>query len=418
MRKIGRAALVGLLLATPAAGLTAGEKCEADKLKTAGKYAFCRLNAESKAVKKGLPPDYSKCDAKYGAKWTLIESKAGGACPVSGDQGDIQTLATGATDDLTATIGGNPPAGCTGDLLTCEDDLTTCDGELTTCDTTLTTCESDLTVCDTDLTTCETDLVAAELCGNGAIDSGEDCDLGTLNGATCASEGFAGGVLSCADGCAFDTSGCWAARFVDNADGTITDNVSGLMWEKKTELNGTAVGANLHDADNRYRWSGFCSIDTGKSCQPNAAAAAACTAGVEGDPTGCDECTGGDGTCTVNSPAITTVWNWVAQLNTASFAGHTDWRAPTRQELEAILDIADTTPPVVNAAFHGASCGVACTDITSAACSCTQSGSYWSASTYAPFPIGAWIVNFDGGGVNAGTKPDNGLYVRAVRGGS
>jgi hypothetical protein len=40
-----------------------------------------------------------------------------------------------------------------------------------------------------------------------------------------------GGVLSCGDGCDFDTSGCWAARFVDNADGTITDNVSGLMWE-------------------------------------------------------------------------------------------------------------------------------------------------------------------------------------------
>jgi hypothetical protein len=177
MRRIGTSCLVlaAALLAAPAMAITAGEKCEADKLKTAGKYTFCRLNAESKAIKKGLPPDYAKCDEKYGDKWALVESKAGGMCPVSGDLGDIQTQATSATDDLAATIGGNPPAGCTGDLLTCEGDLTTCDTDLTTCDTELTTCDTDLTVCDTDLTTCETDLVAAELCGNGAIDAGEDC---------------------------------------------------------------------------------------------------------------------------------------------------------------------------------------------------------------------------------------------------
>jgi hypothetical protein len=44
-------------------------------------------------------------------------------------------------------------------------------------------------------------------------------------------------------------------RFVDNGDGTVTDNQTGLQWEKKT----TAVGsvANLadpHDVDNAYTW--------------------------------------------------------------------------------------------------------------------------------------------------------------------
>lgn len=314
------------------------------------------------------------------------------------------------------TIGGNPPAGCSGDLLACEDELTTCDGELATCDTTLTTCEGDLTVCDTDLTTCETDLVAAELCGNGAIDAGEDCALGTLDGATCVTEGFAGGVLSCLNGCAFDTSGCWAARFEDNADGTITDNVSvsGLMWEKKTELGGGSNFANPHDADNLYRWSGTCTVATGKRCQPTAAAAALCAANVEGNPDGCAECTGGDGTCN----QTTTMWTMIDGLNVASFAGHTDWRAPTLQELQAIVDYTDTTPPAVNAAFQGASCGVACTDITSAACSCTQSNDYWSASTFAPNPIYAWVVSFNAGSVGAINKPNLNLYVRAVRGGS
>jgi cysteine-rich repeat protein len=44
-------------------------------------------------------------------------------------------------------------------------------------------------------------------CGNGDVDAGEDCDGTNLNGKSCASEGFAGGDLSC-DGCSFDTTAC------------------------------------------------------------------------------------------------------------------------------------------------------------------------------------------------------------------
>lgn len=46
-------------------------------------------------------------------------------------------------------------------------------------------------------------------CGDGVLDAGEECELGTLEGASCASLGFAGGTLACAAGtCLFDTSGC------------------------------------------------------------------------------------------------------------------------------------------------------------------------------------------------------------------
>ena len=45
------------------------------------------------------------------------------------------------------------------------------------------------------------------LCGNASIETGEDCEEGDLNGASCAGEGFAGGMLRCVD-CAFDTSEC------------------------------------------------------------------------------------------------------------------------------------------------------------------------------------------------------------------
>jgi hypothetical protein len=167
-----------------------------------------------------------------------------------------------------------------------------------------------------------------------------------------------------------------------------------------------------YDADNFYRWAGACTTLTSKRCQPTAAAAALCTASVEGDPTGCAQCTGGEGTCN----ATDTIWAWAAALNTASFAGHTDWRAPTWQELQGIVDYADVTAPAVNAAFHGGSCGVGCTDITQPACSCTQPNLHWSASTYAPAQDRAWLINFFDGFFFFGTKTAL-SYVRAVRGG-
>jgi len=354
--------LAVVLVPAVARAISAGDKCEADKLKTAGKYAFCRLKAEAKAVKTNTAPDYSKCDEKYGDKWGVVEGKAAGACPVTGDAAMIQTQASGYTDLLTAAIAGSPVTPC----------------------------------------------------GDGVVDAGEDCDLGDLAGASCVTEGFAGGVLSCGAGCVFDTGGCWAARFVDNADGTITDNQGGLMWEKKTALNSVQNLANVHDADNSYLWSGTCTVNTSKLCQPTAAASTLCAANVVGTPDGCAECTGGDGTCN----QATTLWTAIADLNAASFAGYSDWRAATVQELQDIVEYADSVPPAVDAAFHGASCGAACTDLTSASCSCTRSGFYWSGTTYESATIYAWWVYFSDGTVSADFKPFQAYHLRAVRGGS
>ena len=203
-------------------------------------------------------------------------------------------------------------------------------------------------------------------------------------------------------------------RFTDNGDGTITDNQTGLMWEKQVKLDSTQDYANLEDADNYYQWAGYCSSNGSKYCQPDTAAATTCAAGVAGDPTGCDECTGGDGTCTVGGSGAT-IWDWVNQLNTVNFAGHGDWRVPTRGELESMIDLTVTTPPAVDTSFQGASCGASCTDVTDPACSCTQSSYYWSVY-YAPSPNNAWDVYFGDGGV-ARTARRN-FYVRAVRGGS
>ena len=46
-------------------------------------------------------------------------------------------------------------------------------------------------------------------CGNGAIESGEQCDGTNLNGATCVSRGFSAGILTChATTCQYVTSAC------------------------------------------------------------------------------------------------------------------------------------------------------------------------------------------------------------------
>src|SRR6266702_4091040 len=85
--KISACLALGALLGGRSAwAASAADKCEASKLGSAGKYAFCRLKADAKALKTGGTPDYSKCDTAFAAKWAATEAKAAGACPSSADQ--------------------------------------------------------------------------------------------------------------------------------------------------------------------------------------------------------------------------------------------------------------------------------------------------------------------------------------------
>lgn len=47
-------------------------------------------------------------------------------------------------------------------------------------------------------------------CGDGFIDPGESCEGSNLNGATCVTQGFASGTLSCSSSCAYVTTSCTA----------------------------------------------------------------------------------------------------------------------------------------------------------------------------------------------------------------
>ena len=166
-------------------------------------------------------------------------------------------------------------------------------------------------------------------------------------------------------------------RFVDNGDGTITDNQTGLMWEKKSNDGG------IHDVDNQYTWS-----KSSRSTNP-------------------------DGT------AYTV---FLKTLNGGSgFAAHKDWRLPEvdkdggSEELDSLLDLSQGGAPYVFDEFKSP-CPPGCSVST---CSCTAADVCWSSITYA-FPgdlADAWAVNF-GDTYTITDGKDVPLHVRAVRGGS
>src|SRR5262249_45810424 len=212
-----------------------------------------------------------------------------------------------------------------------------------------------------------------------------------------------------------------ADHFVDNGDGTITDTQTGLLWEKKDQ------GGGLHDANARFPWAGICTDDNGvpctgvdcEYCQPDAAAASTCSAAT-GGAMGCAPC-GGTATCKpING--LTTVWQWLNQLNAAGFAGHGDWRIPTvgrdggAVQLETIVDTSvsgcGSGVPCVPPAFN-TGCVSGC---TATGCSCSQAERYWSATSIVgtlPFPS-AWGEFFFTGEVIAVDKA-SAFFVRAVR---
>lgn len=329
-KTITTAALAAMVLTalTAQAAPTPADKCEASKNKTVGAYYSCREKAEATAISKGGMPDYSKCTAKFDDKWGDAETTGDGACPDTVMTAPMNAFIAAQAADAALVIAGAPIPDCAGDLSTCEGDLAACE--------------------------------AAPVCGDGLIGAGEECDVGNLSGATCATQGFAGGTLACGTGCTFDESDCYATRFDASGD-TIIDNETGLEWEKKDSEGGGANFANPHDVDNTYQWS-----STGTA--PDGGAFTDFLAKLNGGTS-----SGGP--------------------TTGCYAGHCDWRLPTLEELQGV-------PWPANAAFPP-----------------DAASYYWSASTYAPFPDGAWGLDTDGGGAGIGTKTID-LYVRAVRSGS
>jgi len=161
-------------------------------------------------------------------------------------------------------------------------------------------------------------------CGNGILEEGENCDGTAVRGETCESLGYEGGVPQCASDCIqvlSDGCGCRphktgatrcvdpvtaaeischgtgqdgefrygrTSQLVDNGDGTLTDESTGLMWEKA-----------LHPAGSSTGWPIY----------------------LEPHP----------------NDALT-------QLNTDRFAGYDDWRIPNAREVLSIIAINPLKP--------------------------------------------------------------------------
>jgi hypothetical protein len=281
-----------------AANPTKAQICEAFKNTAAGAKALC-LEIEYAQQALGKPPNFAKCESRFMSAFAKAEQQAGGACPTEGDAAAIEALLDACVGDVAAALSGSPPPPCQQFPAT---------GQTT-------------------------------------------CWDGTGNVISCAGTGQDGEIQAGA-----------TLSYTDNGNGTITDNNTGLVWEKKSDDD------SIHDKDNFYTW---------------------------------DE-----------------AFAFVTDLNAAKFAGHNDWRVPNYKELISILNL-ENSFPAVSPAFNN-NCVAGATVLTG---SCMESH-YWSSTAFAISPDFAWGVEFGGGNVVTFNKcclgdfPGPGaLGVRAVRGG-
>ena len=185
---------------------------------------------------------------------------------------------------------------------------------------------------------CTTEQVVS---GGGVLKTGQTfCVDSVGDGITCAGTGQDGELQKGI-----------ARSYTSNAEGTITDNVTGLVWEKLT------ADATIHDFNNLYTW-------------PQA-------------------------------------FQKIADLNTANFAGHNDWRLPNINELQTLADYSRSNPAIDPLFFFN--------DPSSF----IKSDFYWSSTTWAIAPLTrAFALNFSRGSADAFNKEPILHFVRAVRGGS
>ena len=153
-----------------------------------------------------------------------------------------------------------------------------------------------------------------------------------------------------------------APRFTDNGDGTVTDNLTGLIWLK----NANCAGTKTWDAAIDY-----------------------CAALHDG----CTNCGGTNSDC---------------DLSDGSAAE--DWRLPNRFELRSLLDLGFHSPALSNAAGTAKwSGGDAFTGV--------RSSYYWSSTTNAYNTTDAWRVGLKYGRVYSVVSKSVTNYVWPVRGG-
>jgi len=95
------------------------------------------------------------------------------------------------------------------------------------------------------------------VCGNGIVESVEQCDTSNLNGKTCINLGYAGGTLKCTSDCTFDMTGCTVAQN-ETQNQTQNQTTSSVLY-----VNNKAVNCNNNGAGTKEQ--PLCSIANGIS---------------------------------------------------------------------------------------------------------------------------------------------------------
>ncbi len=273
-----------------------------------------------------------------------------------------------------------------------------------------------------------------------------------------------GNVITCAgtgqDGAHIINS----MSYTYNGDGTVTDNVTGLMWQQSyyeyvmsedgaaryctslslgghsdwrlptvldlltivdysgvspatnatffpyTETTEPYWAINVYESDESFSWAvGF---DAGEASNHDSMVElyARCVRGssqfAESSLTA-----NGNGTVTDSSTRLTwqqtepgqMAWtNALSYCSSLNLGGVSGWRLPDIKELTSIADYLSTTSVAINSTFF-----------PNAAAS-----SYISSTSYAKSPYSSWAVDFSDGGVNYGYPKSGVGYVRCVNGGN
>ncbi|CAK0770580.1 hypothetical protein CCP3SC15_410001 [Gammaproteobacteria bacterium] len=289
-------------------------------------------------------------------------------CGASGDQSaTVGTLAAGASTTLTVS---NLPAGSAGAKTlrafvdgTCVTTEANEDNNQLTQSYTVSAPVTLARLNDTGITTCSNSSQNGLACPVGGF-SGQDAQVGRdANSATnSATDGHAGFSFT-----KLDANGNTLAASAANWS-CVKDNVTGLIWEVKTNDGG------LHDKDNTYTWY-----------NPNAN-----TNGGNAGTSDGGTCTGG-GYCDTDG--------FVQAVNAQGWCGHNDWRMPTVRELRGIADLDGRSPAIDSNFFPN-----------------TNASNFWSGSPVAGFSNNAWYVYFNYGDDNWSFR-NNLFAVRLVRAG-
>ena len=138
----------------------------------------------------------------------------------------------------------------------------------------------------------------------------------------------------------------------------VRDNVTGLVWEGKTD-DGT-----IHDKDNTYRWGGKTALGTGYG-------------------------------------TYYSDWNTLVDgSNSERLCGYSDWRVPTRSELQGLIHYGRSYPAIDTDYFAN-----------------TPASLFWSASPYAYSSYNASYVYFGDGYAGSYYGRSSSNNVRLVRSG-